>query len=111
MRALLLVSFPVVLFLYMGVQTRYFGRWLLMIYPLLAILGGIGIVGVAQLIRDRFWPRAGWALSGGLVALITVLVLIQPVAADWRTSQVLGHRDTRQIARAWLVKRYDDSLR
>ena len=26
------------MFLYLGVQTRYFGRWLLAIYPILAIL-------------------------------------------------------------------------
>ena len=113
MRALLLLSFPIVLFLYMGVQTRYFGRWLLMIYPLLAIFAGIGIVGVANLIRDRFTlsARAGWALSGGLAALIAALVLIQPLAADWRTSEVLGTKDTREIAREWLIGRHKDSLR
>jgi MFS family permease len=110
MRALLLVSFPVVLFLYMGVQTRYFGRWLLMIYPILAILAGIGIVRTAELVRGRS-ARWGWALSGGLAALITVLVLIQPVAADVRTSNVLGRADTRDQAKAWLVARYPDSLR
>jgi hypothetical protein len=112
-RALLLASFPLVLFLYMGVQTRYFGRWLLMIYPLLAIFAGIGIVGVANLVRDRFSlsPRTGWLVSGGLAALIAALVLVQPVAADWRSSQVLGKKDTREIARAWLIHRYRDSLR
>jgi 4-amino-4-deoxy-L-arabinose transferase-like glycosyltransferase len=113
MRTLLLVIFPVVLFVYMGVQTRYFGRWLLMIYPLLAMLAGIGIVGVATLIRDRVTlsARAGWALSGGLAALITLLVLIQPLVHDWHTSEVLGRKDTQQIARSWLIGRYDDSLR
>jgi hypothetical protein len=112
MRALLLVSFPVVLFLYMSVQTRYFGRWLVMLYPILAMLAGIGIVGVANLVRTRFSsPRTGWLVSGGLAALITALVLIQPVAADWRTSDVLGKRDTRELARDWLVQRYDKSLR
>jgi hypothetical protein len=43
--------------------------------------------------------------------VITLLVLIQPVAADWRTSQVLGRRDTRDIAKHWLIRRYPDSLR
>jgi 4-amino-4-deoxy-L-arabinose transferase-like glycosyltransferase len=113
MRALLLLVFPVVLFLYMGVQTRYFGRWLLMIYPILAMLAGVGIVGIVGLIRDRLTlsPRRGWLLSGGLVALLTVLVLLQPLVHDWHTSQVLGRKDTQTIARAWLIRKYDDSLR
>src|SRR3954453_3045574 len=46
-RTLLLVVFPVVMFLYLGTQTRYFGRWLLAIYPILAILAGVGGVGGA----------------------------------------------------------------
>jgi hypothetical protein len=110
MRAVLLLAFPVVLFLYMGVQTRYFGRWLLMIYPILSIFAGIGIVALAGLVRGRS-PRWGWAISGGLAALITAAVLIQPVAADWRTSNVLGRMDTRQIAKRWLVRNFPDSLR
>ena len=110
MRAILLLSFPVVLYLYMGTQTRYFGRWLLMIYPILAILAGIGIVRTAELVRGRA-GRHGWALSGALAAVITALVLIQPVTADIRTSNVLGREDTRQLARDWLTAHYPKSLR
>lgn len=110
MRTVLLLAFPVVLFVYMGVQTRYFGRWLLMIYPILALLAGIGIVRVAELVRGRS-VRWGWALSGGLAALITALVLIQPIAADVRTSNVLGRTDTQTLAKHWLVNHYPDSLR
>jgi hypothetical protein len=110
MRGILLISFPVALYLYMGTQTRYFGRWLLMIYPILALLAGIGIVRLAELVRGRS-ARHGWALSGALAAVIAALVLIQPVAADIRTSNVLGRDDTRQLARDWLVENYKNSLR
>jgi hypothetical protein len=76
------------------------------------MLAGIGIVGVANLVRSRVSSaRTGWLLSGGLAALITALVLIQPVAADWRTSEVLGKKDTRELARDWLTERYEKSLR
>jgi hypothetical protein len=108
MRALLLLIFPVALFLYMSVQTRYFGRWLLMMYPVLAILAGVAVVQLASLARRG---RSGWALSGALAAVVTALVLIQPVAADVRTSNVLGREDTRQIARDWLKKNFPSSLR
>jgi 4-amino-4-deoxy-L-arabinose transferase-like glycosyltransferase len=110
-RGILLVSFPVVLFLYMSTQTRYFGRWLLMMYPILAMLAGVGIVQLVQLLfRGRRSVRA-WALSGAAIALLTALVLIQPLAADVRTSNVLGRDDTRQIARDWLKRHYPDRLR
>jgi hypothetical protein len=112
LRAILLVSFPVVLFLYMGAQTRYFGRWLLMIYPILAILAGIGIVRVAELVRGRAGsPRRGWMISGAAAAVLTALVLIQPMAADVRTSNVLGHVDTQTRAKHWLAKHFPDRLR
>jgi 4-amino-4-deoxy-L-arabinose transferase-like glycosyltransferase len=106
-RGLMLVIFPIALFLYMSTQTRYFGRWLLMMYPLLAIFVGIAVVRVAGLVRGRH----AWALSGGLAAVITALLLIQPVAADIRTSNVLGREDTRQIARDWLAANFPPSLR
>jgi 4-amino-4-deoxy-L-arabinose transferase-like glycosyltransferase len=119
-RGLMLVIFPVVLFAYMSIQTRYFGRWLLMMYPLLALLAGIAVVRVSSVVAGRLRGRLGarlraprlvWALPALLAAVITALVLIQPVAADVRTSNVLGREDTRQIARDWLVKHFPSSLR
>lgn len=106
-RGLMLVIFPAVLFVYMSIQTRYFGRWLIMMYPLLAVFTGIAVVRIAALVRGRH----AWALSGAAAALLTALLLIQPVAADVRTSNVLGREDTRQIARDWLVAHYRPSLR
>lgn len=106
-RGLLLVIFPIVLYVYMSTQTRYFGRWLLMIYPVLAILAGVAVVRAAGLVRGR---RA-WLLSGVAAAALTAAILIQPVAADVRTSNLLGRKDTRQLARDWLVANFPDSLR
>ena len=44
-RGIALILFPIALYLYMGSQTRYFGRWLLPMYPVIALLAGVGIVG------------------------------------------------------------------
>jgi 4-amino-4-deoxy-L-arabinose transferase-like glycosyltransferase len=109
LRGLILLIFPLALFLYMSVQTRYFGRWLLMMYPLLALFAGIAVVRLAELVRSR--GRYGWALSGALAAVLTALLLIQPLAADVRTTEVLGRADTRQIARDYLVSHFGRSLR
>jgi len=115
-RGLMLVSFPVVLFVYMSIQTRYFGRWLLMMYPALALLAAIAVVQVGAFVAGRLRGRLegrrwGWAVPGALAAVLTALILIQPVAGDVRTSNVLGREDTRQLARDWLVKHFPQSLR
>jgi 4-amino-4-deoxy-L-arabinose transferase-like glycosyltransferase len=110
-RGLMLVIFPVALVLYMSIQTRYFGRWLLMMYPLLALFAGIAVVTLTSWVAERVRPRHALVLSGVLAALLTAAILIQPVAADVRTSNVLGREDTRQIARDWLVSHYKQSLR
>ncbi|HEX8066110.1 MAG TPA: glycosyltransferase family 39 protein [Thermoleophilaceae bacterium] len=104
-RGLLLVLFPVVLFLYMGSQTRYFGRWLLPMYPILALLAAVALVRAAELVRGR--PVA----QGLVLAALVGGVLAQSLAADVRTSEVLGREDTRQIARDFLERNYADDLR
>jgi hypothetical protein len=104
-RALLIVLFPVALYLYMGTQTRYFGRWLLPIYPILALLAGVAVVRVAELLPGRRWVAA---VAAGALCLV---LLAQSLAADLRTTSLEGRADTRQLARDWLVAHYPKKLR
>ena len=104
-RMLLLALFPLALFAYLSVQSRFFGRWLLPAYPVLALLCGVALVRLAALVRLR--P----ALRGLALALLTAAVLAQPVAADVRTATLLGREDTRQEARDFLVQRFKPRLR
>jgi hypothetical protein len=105
-RLLILALFPLALFLYLSVQSRFFGRWLLPVYPVLALLAGHAFIRALEAVRTRA-PRLEWpALAVGLV-----LLLWQPLAADARSMAVLGHRDTREIAREWLVESYPRNLR
>src|SRR4051794_13143722 len=80
-RGVVLVSFPIALFLYMGTQTRYFGRWLLMIYPILSMLAGVGIVRSVELLFGR-WRGLGawraWAVSGAAAALAAGAAPVPP---------------------------------
>ncbi|MFL5780416.1 MAG: glycosyltransferase family 39 protein, partial [Thermoleophilaceae bacterium] len=105
LRGLMLVAFPVAQFVYMGMQSRYFGRWMLPMYPVLALLAGVAIVWLAQRVRGRVLVQV---LVG---ACVVAAVLVQPLAADLRTSEVLGREDTRQVLRDWLVARYPRGLR
>ena len=104
-RAALLFVFPLALFLYMSLQSRYFARWILPAYPVLSLLCAVALVQAAALLRAR--PR----LQPVALAVLTLLVLAQPLAADVRTVHVLGRTDTRNLAREFLVSRYPPELR
>jgi Dolichyl-phosphate-mannose-protein mannosyltransferase len=101
-RGLMLVAVPLALFAYLALQSRYFGRWLLPAYPALAMLAAVAISRAAELA-----PR----MRAAAAAVLTVLVLAQPLAADVRTAQVLGREDTLSQARAFLDDRYPPGLR
>ena len=52
-RGIALILFPIALYLYMSTQTRYFGRWLLPMYPVIALLAGVGVVRLVQFLPTR----------------------------------------------------------
>jgi hypothetical protein len=90
-----LLSYPVALFLLLGADDQFFARWLLPAYPALAVLAGYALV------------RAADALGGrrGLVVLAAgaALLCVQGLAESVRTDVLLGRRDTRVLARDWMV--------
>ena len=104
-RGLMLVALPLALFGYLALQSRYFGRWLLPAYPLLAMLAAVALVRGTRLLPGKE------AVRGLALALVTAAVLAQPLAADIRTAQVLGRADTRELARDYLRERYPPELR
>jgi 4-amino-4-deoxy-L-arabinose transferase-like glycosyltransferase len=116
-RGLMLVAVPLALFVYLSVQSRYFGRWLLPAYPALAMLGALALTRASDLIALRVQTRRAHGrrfrarTSAALLAGMTLLVLVQPLAADVRSGQVLGRDDTRQQARDWLEANYPPELR
>jgi hypothetical protein len=84
--------------LYMGDQQRFFGRWLMPTFPLVALLAGFAVVEAVRLVT-RSRPRAaivvGTATALGLLA--------QAVAADVHDDLVLSRPDTRNLARSWML--------
>jgi len=102
----LVLVFPVALYLYLSVQSRFFGRWLLPVYPMLALLAGYAVARAAAAVRARA-PR----LELPALAVGCAILLWQPLAADARSMAVLGQRDTRVIAREWLAANHPRALR
>ena len=95
-RGLVLVVFPVFMFLFLGSQARHFGRWYMPAYPAIALLAAYGAFRFADwLARGRRW--ASWAVAG-----VVVLMLAQGLAATIRVDSVLARTDTRALARSWI---------
>ena len=123
-RGLMLIAVPLALFVYLSAQSRYFGRWLLPAYPALAMLAAAAIGRAGELVArtttlkgDRpglgrhTRPYPGQLIGGVVITALTAAVLIQPLAADVRSAQVLGRDDTRQQARDWIEGHYPPELR
>jgi hypothetical protein len=96
--ALVLIPAPIVFIIFMGNQQRFFGRWLLPIFPIIVLLAAYGAFEfIRWLSRASRVPRA---VCGGVV---TVLLLAQGVVAVLHNDVVLTRPDTRNLTRAWMV--------
>ncbi len=97
--ALVLLPAPIAFIIFMGDQQRFFGRWLLPVFPIVALLGAYAVVEAAR------WLHREWALPAAVVgAIAAVLVLGQSFVADVHNDAVLSRPDTANLARAWMVK-------
>jgi hypothetical protein len=95
---LMLVPAPIAFLIFMGLQGRYFGRWLLPVFPLLCLLAAIaGVAAVAAVGRRR--PRLAIA-----AAIVVVLALVgQGLLHSVHAGRVLARPDTRGQVRAWML--------
>ncbi|MEA2148713.1 MAG: hypothetical protein QOD69_543 [Solirubrobacteraceae bacterium] len=90
---------PVVLFvLFMGSQERYFGRWLLPVFPFVCILAAYAALEIAD-----YAARSRPALKPTFLALAVVAVCGQGFVYSLHSGLVLSRDDTRNLARAWMV--------
>ena len=103
-RALIIASFPVALLVYLALQSRYFGRWLLPAYPAFALLAGVALAWAATLVRAP-------GRRAAVLAALTILALAPPLLADVRSAVVLGRDDTREQVRDFLATRFPPELR
>jgi Dolichyl-phosphate-mannose-protein mannosyltransferase len=98
-----LVPAPLLFLLFMGLQGRYFGRWLMPILPLLCLLAAYFVLQsaawLAALARPRRRLLVGIAAAGTLAAL----VLAQGLLYSVHSGLTLARADTRNITRAWML--------
>jgi hypothetical protein len=95
---LMLVT-PVVLYLaFMGLQGRYFGRWLLPIFPLLCLLAALFAIELVRSLARRA-PRLRFAIA----AIAVAALLVQGLVYSVHSGLVLSRTDTRTLTRQWMV--------
>jgi hypothetical protein len=115
----LLVPAPLLFLAFMGLQGRYFGRWLMPILPILCLLGAFFIVQLAQTLARVAGARlarsstgeapAGEAAHGSpwmraaLLALLAAVSLAQGIVHSIHSGLVLSRADTRNVTRAWML--------
>ena len=97
-RALILLLFPLLLFAFLCTAERFFARWLMPAFPVLALLAGVGLARVASRVSSRH------AVQRVVLTALLAGVLAQPLAADLRTAVLLGRPDTRETTWAFLVR-------
>jgi hypothetical protein len=96
--AAVLVPAPVLFLLFMGTQERFFGRWLLPVFPLLCLLAAYTVLRAAVALGRR---RP--VLQPTVLALAALALCGQGLVYSLHIDRVLSHADTRNLARAWLV--------
>jgi 4-amino-4-deoxy-L-arabinose transferase-like glycosyltransferase len=94
----LLVPAPLVFLVFMSIQGRYFGRWLMPVFPIVCLLAAYFALEVATRAAVRR-PQ----LRPTLIALAAVALLAQGLVYSVHSGLVLSRADTRNQARAWMV--------
>jgi len=104
-----LVPVAVLYLLFLGLQGRYFGRWLLPIFPLACLLAAsftLETAGWAARLAARL--RAGRAprlhvLRAAFITVAVIALTAQGIVYSIHSGLVLSRPDTRNLARAWAV--------
>jgi hypothetical protein len=113
----LLVPAALAFLAFMGLQGRYFGRWLLPIFPILCLLAASFTAQVARAgielarrwrtgrERDAGSSRRGGvpALGVAITALLVAALLAQGLVYSVHSGLVLSRADTRTLTRNWML--------
>lgn len=97
---ILLLSFALPYYLFMGSQKVYFARLLLPMIPMLLIFAAVGIDALVALIVKRYALTPSPAKI--LLFVIVLLASIESLSDSIRSDFVLTQKDTRTIAKEWV---------
>jgi hypothetical protein len=99
-RALVLVPVVPLFVLYIGLQSRYFGRWLLPVFPIACMLAAYAAVRAADWAAQRL--RAP-QMAGALAALAAAALGLQGLVHSVHGDRVLSRPHTLNLTREWML--------
>jgi 4-amino-4-deoxy-L-arabinose transferase-like glycosyltransferase len=94
-----LVPVAVLYLAFLSLQGRYFGRWLLPIFPIVCLLAASFALALAGWVTRRA-PR----LRVGFTALAVLALTAQGLIYSIHSGLLLSRTDTRNLTRAWVVE-------
>jgi hypothetical protein len=103
-KSLPLIIFALLVWLFMGKQLRFYARWMMPIYPVLALLAGYAAVEAAKALTGRFAKDRGAHATTAVAVAIMAIALIGPLVHVVHNNKVLTKTDTRELAKQWLVE-------
>jgi 4-amino-4-deoxy-L-arabinose transferase-like glycosyltransferase len=100
----MLVPAPILFLAFMGLQDRYFGRWLLPIFPIACLLAAYFALMLLTATIRRARPAGSNAVLGALGAAVMVALLLgQGLLYSVHNDLLLARADTRNLTRAWML--------
>jgi hypothetical protein len=107
-----LVPVAVIYLLFLGLQGRYFGRWLLPIFPVACLLAasfalecaGWAMRRVEQLRTGGMPRRPAGRATVAVTAVAVIALTAQGLVYSIHSGLVLSRPDTRNLTRAWIVE-------
>ncbi|HST34610.1 MAG TPA: glycosyltransferase family 39 protein [Solirubrobacteraceae bacterium] len=102
----MLVPAPLLFLVFMGLQGRYFGRWLMPILPLLCLLAAffaLWLAGRLPALLGRVPDARRAPLAIGAAAVLAALLLAQGLVYSVHSGLVLARADTRNVTREWML--------
>jgi len=100
---LMLVPAPLLFLAFMGLEGRYFGRWLLPIFPIVCLLAAFFALQLAAAGARLLTRRTRRGLWGAPAALIVAALLVPGVIYSVHSGLVLSRADTRNLTRRWML--------
>jgi hypothetical protein len=94
---LLLLSFPIVYFLFMGSTKHYFARYALPLLPFISLFAADFLNRITAIIENREWK---WGYF--IAPLLVILSITYPLVSSVRHNILLTRTDTRTIAKDWV---------
>ena len=98
----MLVPAPLLYLAFMGTQDRYFGRWLMPIFPIVCLLAAFFALQLAGA-AARLLARRRRGPSIALTAIAVLALCGQGALYSVHSDLVLSRPDTRNLTRAWMV--------